>query len=113
MSTNYYAYGPAIDPEGLHIGQSAAGWRFLFRGHPDLGLTTHAAWQRFLRQPGVRIEDEYGLDIDLDEMDATMTRRRLPDGTPLKPRVTAARTTLPDDWHIDPDGHAFCAKEFC
>lgn len=35
MSVNYYAFGPfpggPPDGEGLHIGQSVAGQRFLFR----------------------------------------------------------------------------------
>lgn len=114
MSTNFYAFGPFRGGEpgsGLHVGQSAAGWRFLFRTHPDLGLTTHTAWQTFLRRPGIRIETEYGREVSPDEVDATMTEREGADGTLLKPRVSA-RTTLPDGWHLDPDYHAFCEREF-
>lgn len=116
MSTNYYAYGPFRGGEpgsGLHVGQAAAGWRFLFRAHPDLGLTTYEVWRAFLRQPGVRIENEYGREVGPDEMERTMTQTERSDGTPLLPRVSAARRQLPDGWHLDADYHAFCAKEFC
>ncbi|MFF9628356.1 hypothetical protein ACF1GQ_05125, partial [Streptomyces fradiae] len=64
MSTNYYAHGPFPggdpDGEGLHIGQHAAGWRFLFHAHPSLGLTTLDDWRPFLRQPGTTLKDECG-----------------------------------------------------
>lgn len=46
MSVNYYAFGPfpggRPDGDGLHIGQHAAGQRFLFRAHLEQGLTTLA-----------------------------------------------------------------------
>lgn len=114
MSTNYYAFGPGItDPEGLHIGQAAAGWRFLFRAWPEHGLTTFAAWREFILRPDITIRNEYGRDVPADEMGTTMVERNGHDGLPLQPRFGAVRTTLPDGYSIDPDGyHAFCDREF-
>lgn len=120
MSTNYYAQGPfpggdTTGPDGdkgIHIGQHAAGWTFLFASHPQLGLITYKAWAEFIRRPGVAIKNEYGRDITIEEMDETMTERagrRLRYGSHGNPR----RDLWASD-HIDPDGHhAFHEGYFC
>lgn len=117
MSTNYYAFGPfpggegdgASDTrEGLHIGQAAGGWRFLFASHPDLGLTTYKAWAEFIRRPDVTIFAESGYEVTVEEMDETMTERG-------KHRFGARGwERLHTGDHIDPDGHhAFHEGYFC
>ncbi|MFE3392736.1 hypothetical protein ACFXI0_07885 [Kitasatospora indigofera] len=116
MSTNYYAVGPfpggdaAETRDGLHIGQSAAGWRFLFHSHPDLGIVTYDAWTEFLRRPDVTIRAESGYDLTVEEMDAAMTANRDQRGWPLKARAAGHR--LPDGYHLD-GRHTFCARDFC
>lgn len=55
MSTNFYARSASTTGEGLHIGKRSAGWEFLFRAHPHLGLTSSKAWHAWLSLPGVRI----------------------------------------------------------
>ena len=119
VSTNYYAFGPfpggEADGEGLHIGQTAAGWRFLFRGHPSFKLTTAFAWRAFLLQDATNIRDEYGVEYTPDEMIEIATQR-LNDNEdqPLKARYsTRTGDRLRDGEHIDPDGHAFYNGEFC
>jgi hypothetical protein len=112
MSTNYYAHGPFPggdpDSEGLHIGQHAAGWRFLFHAHASLGLTTLDDWLTFLNREGVTIHDEYGSEISIDEMTATMTQTRGAEGHPLRER---GRTS--DEHHyVAPGGHAFSRRDF-
>ncbi|MFI0900501.1 hypothetical protein [Streptomyces sp. NPDC020983] len=109
MSTNYYAFGPGItDPEGLHIGQSAAGWRFLFHAHVDRGITTLADWDAFISRADVSIQDEYGRDISVEEMRQTMTETTGYQSAPLRPRF----------WHDTPSeyvtsgGHSFSRRDF-
>ncbi|MFI1525498.1 hypothetical protein [Streptomyces griseus] len=112
MSTNYYAFGPfpGGDPhgEGLHIGQTAAGWRFLFRAHNSLGITTLPDWEHFLRALDVTIRDEYGIDLSADEMVETMKATTGRDGSPLRARFRR------DDDHryVTSGGHAFDRREF-
>ncbi|MEU2403398.1 hypothetical protein ABZ609_03595 [Streptomyces rubiginosohelvolus] len=112
MSTNYYAFGPFPggdpDGEGLHIGQTAAGWRFLFRAHNSLGITTLPDWEHFLRATDVMIRNEYGRDVTVDEMVETMKGTTGQDGFPLRQRFRN------DDEHryVTSGGHAFCRRDF-
>ena len=60
MSTNFY-FRPADQAQyrdADHIGLYAAGM-FMFRVFLANGLTSFAAWQEKLRQPGLVIVDEY------------------------------------------------------
>ncbi|MFH8867151.1 hypothetical protein [Streptomyces griseus] len=112
MSTNYYAFGPFPggnpDGEGLHIGQTAAGWRFLFRAHNSLGITTLPDWEHFLRAPDVTIRDECGIDLSVDEMVETMKATTGREGYPLRARLRS------DDDHryVTSGGYAFDRREF-
>lgn len=82
MSTNYYVHQrQQLDP--IHIGKSAAGWRFMFRSYPDLGLESKDSWLKFIRQPGVEISDEYGSSVSPSELEDVMNREYFGD-TPLK-----------------------------
>ena len=112
MSTNYYALGPfpggEPEGEGLHIGQSAAGWRFLFRAHPEQGLTTLADWLAFLGRDGVAIRNEYGREVALEEMQQTMTETTGYRDAPLRPRF---RYDTPNEY-VTSGGHAFSRREF-
>lgn len=109
MSTNYYAFGRGIaDPEGLHIGQSAAGWRFLFHAHPGLGLTTLADWEAFISRDDITIQNEYGRDVTVEEMRQTMTATTGYQGAPLRARF---RYDTPDEY-VTSGGHAFSRRDF-
>lgn len=109
MSVNYYAFATP-DDDGLHIGQSAAAQDFLLRSHPDRGLTTLAAWMDFLRQPGVVIRAEHGVQLTADEMEATIRERKDPRIFPRRQRVVPGREE--PGYHVDPEGYPFCAHEF-
>ncbi|WP_436763308.1 hypothetical protein [Streptosporangium sp. V21-05] len=69
MTSNYYALtrDTPADDDGLHIGQSANGWEFLFRAHTPHGLTTTAARTAFLSQPQVRVRAENGVEMPAGE----------------------------------------------
>ncbi|MFC7794555.1 hypothetical protein [Streptomyces cinereoruber] len=112
MSTNYYAYGPfpggQTHSEGLHIGQSAAGWRFLFHSHPDLGLTTLADWDAFISRDDVTIRNEYGVDISPEEMRETMTETTSREGRALQRRFHYDN----DDQYVTSGGHSFSRRDF-
>jgi hypothetical protein len=112
MSTNYYAFGPFPggdeNGEGLHIGQSASGVRFLFRAHPDQGLTTLADWLSFIDRPDVTIRNEYGRDVTPGEMRETMTQTADGRGLPLRERFRFEN----EDRYVTSGGHAFYRRDF-
>lgn len=111
MPTNYYVTGRFVDGsgEGLHIGQTAAGWRFLFRAHPGHGLTTGPDWIAFLRENRVTIRNEYGREVSVDEMEKTITETEDAGGRLLRPRFRRDS----GDHYIDSAGHAFSRVDFC
>lgn len=112
MSTNYYAFGPFPGGdsagEGLHIGQTAAGWRFLFRAHPGQGLTTLDDWLNFLGRDGVSIRDECSCAVPIDEMRQTMVETVGFDGRPRRARFRHDTA----DQYVTFGGHAFSRREF-
>lgn len=111
MSTNYYAFGPfpgGNTVKGLHIGQAAAGWRFLWRTHPEQGITSLSDWRTLLAE-ATRVEDEYGREFTADEVVEIGARASTQDRV-LKSRFHGDR--LRDGEHLDDDGNAFCAHEF-
>jgi hypothetical protein len=113
MSTNYYAFGPfpggQPDGEGLHIGQSVAGQRFLFRAHQDQGLTTLADWLAFIDRDDVTIRNEAGRDVTSEEMRETMTETTDSRGLPLRVRFRRDN----EDRYVTSGGHAFYRRDFC
>jgi hypothetical protein len=117
VSTNYYAHGLFLGgdtEEGLHIGQTAGSWRFLYRSWPEHGLTTAKAWYFFLLKNMSSIRDEYDRPYTLDEFRLIADRTEDGHGQPLKLRYgVRAGDQLRDGEHIDPDGNAFYNADFC
>jgi len=120
VSVNYYAFGPfpggEADGEGLHIGQSVAGWRFLFRAHDALGLTSRETWAEFLEQPGVAIRAEHGREVPVSEMVETMSARRGSDGLLLRRRGLRCSLDAHPHWAdrylVDAEGYELCRRKF-
>lgn len=98
MSTNFYAR-MANDPFPVHLGEEAAGWRFLFRAHPDLGVMDTRSWLALV-ESATEIFDEYsnawGMYEFLEEIE------RVADNKP--------RWMEPGDW--TDDGNNFSQVEF-
>ncbi|MET7975751.1 hypothetical protein ABZW44_22450 [Streptomyces mirabilis] len=121
MSTNYFAFGPfpggEPDGEGLHIGQSAAGWTFLLRAHDDLGLISRAAWVEFLEVPGVVIRDEYGREVSTKELIETISARRGANGLFLRRRGFRSALDAHPHWAdhclVDAEGYELSRRAFC
>lgn len=113
MSVNYYAFGPfpggESDGEGLHIGQAAGGLRFLFRAHPEQGLTTLSDWLAFIHRSDVTIRTEAGRDVTTEEMRDAMTETTDGRGLPLRARFRFEN----EDRYVTSGGHAFYRREFC
>lgn len=112
MSTNWYAQGPfpGGDGEGLHIGQAEQGSTFLMRSHPALGLTSLAAWTKFLRGSDVTIVSEHGISPSVGDLRDIILKRFGLRHEPLKRRWVHGYER--DGCHVDPEGVEFCA-EFC
>lgn len=77
MGTNYYWYNPKPayehcgrrdDDTELHIGKSSAGWVFHLRIHPDCDIHDLDDWVDRFYQDGSIIKNEYGSNIDPQEM---------------------------------------------
>lgn len=73
MSTSFYACRPARicgecrrphDDYQRLIGNSAGGWRFIFKGDETKSF---ADWMEYLSAPGVVVMDEYGKTWDLEK----------------------------------------------
>ncbi|MGW2371718.1 hypothetical protein [Kitasatospora sp. NPDC001683] len=92
-----------------YIEQAAAGHRFLFHSHPDLGPTTYAAWSAFIRRPHVGVRAEYSYDLTPEQMDNVMTEARDNQGWPLRPREAALKGHA--GYHRD-GPHAFLNANF-
>ena len=63
----------AFPPKRLHIGKSSLGWCFGLATHE--GIQSLADWERVWATPGVRIEDEYGQLLSVEEMRDRITKR--------------------------------------
>lgn len=110
MSTNYYVRTPQTPEgdEGIHLGKSAGGWAFSFRGYPDgkprpAQVTWEVAdfdsWMRLLSL-GI-IFTEAGSTLTRDEMIATALDRPV------------TWHPLGHDQFEDRDGNHFSPYEFC
>lgn len=112
MSTNYFAKIPGETGEGLHIGQHAGSAEFLFRAHPDLGLTVCDGWRTYLERPDVTVWSEHGYEVPLDEIWAVWTRRPADVGGPHRMRARWRGHREGTQWR-DIHGHPFDARDFC
>lgn len=75
MGTNYYFHEkPACPtcghaPAPLHIGKSSGGWNFGLHVIPERGLNELSDWIRlWVKAPKGIIKNEYGEDIDIEDM---------------------------------------------
>lgn len=78
MGTNYYLKENTCEccgrSEERHIGKSSGGWVFCLRVYPDEGINTLDDWKpRLAANP---IKNEYGDDVEFDEMWKNITERR-------------------------------------
>lgn len=116
MGTNYYVR-VAEDVPPLHVGKKSVGWDFLFRAHPDLGLTTVAAWRDFIAEPGNNtIVTEYDTIVDTDAFFAMATARPGDDPSIRRTHDNDAPEDLmvtPYTYDMDAQGVPFLDCEFC
>lgn len=120
MSTNFYAKHPGMDGEGLHIGKKSAGWEFLFRAHPTMGLMSSTAWRQFLGHPWVTIVAEHGVTMTASEFwedVAAPSTAPTPARDPIQARWVGDAMPDHDYWAQrqwrDEQGHPFADYEFC
>lgn len=114
MGTNYYAemsiHGVPIN---LHIGKSSVGWKFLFAEYSN--LRSWADWLEFLTLDDVKIVDEYGQSVEVDDLARVVRHAQKPTnldylnapssmwGGPLVGREIHER--------LDADGYRFSRSE--
>ena len=128
MGTNYYVASnlceccDRYDTE-YHIGKSSGGWAFSFHGYRPERLVSWQAWKEFLKDKVIM--DEYGERIDYDWFVHYIEGPKAPSYTNThghknlqhndegrKPDKFGHAWFNPEyDWD-DPDGYAFCSREF-
>lgn len=103
MSTNYYWQEnecPTCNRSTqIHIGKTAGGWRFLFRGYDktqDQEIHSWQDWKRFLRRfkDKGKIINEYGRTKSLEEFIDLVNRFNANDAALDHARENPGRTTL-------------------
>lgn len=72
MGTNYYAR--VEYDEVTHIGKSSFGWTFTF--HATASIRSYKQWLKFLEDNDVKISDEYGEEISIDEFKELVESKR-------------------------------------
>jgi hypothetical protein len=115
MGTNYYARPKCAwddNPAGertetsaypaIHLGKRSAGWEFLFRAHPELGVMTVGDLRRFLDHPWVVIESKTGEALSLAEFMLVATECG-----------PAPAKHSDSEVHRDERGYPFAFYEFC
>ena len=129
MGTNYYIATNHCEccnrfDRDYHIGKSSYGWSFSFQGYRPERLVSWQAWKEFLKNQ--IIVDEYGKRIDYDWFVKFIEGYKSPgyyrnDGhknlqhndegrKPDRSGLTWYNAEF--DWN-DPEGYAFCSREFC
>jgi len=128
MGTNYYVASNHCEccdryDEEYHIGKSSGGWAFSFQGYRAERLVSWQAWKEFLKDKVIM--DEYGERIDYDWFVQYIESEKAPgfirpNGKPnlqhndegRKPNESGYTWFNPEyDWD-DPEGYAFCSREF-
>jgi hypothetical protein len=79
MGTNYYLKQKCCASCGRsderHIGKSSAGWCFGLHVYPDDGINTLEDWRKLFSDQSNKIRDEYGSDVEPQEMLNAITNR--------------------------------------
>jgi hypothetical protein len=128
MGTNYYVAKDLCEccnryDEEYHIGKSSFGWAFSFRGYRHERLVSWQAWKEFLKDK--IIKDEYGDTVTYElfvELVETFKSPGYvnPNGYKNLQHNDEGRKTNESgyawfnpeyDWD-DPEGYAFCSREF-
>jgi hypothetical protein len=128
MGTNYYVASNHCEccdryDEEYHIGKSSGGWAFSFHGYRAERLVSWQAWKEFLKDKVIM--DEYGERIDYDWFVEYIEGPKAPSYTNAhgrknlqhndegrKPSNFGYAWFNPEyDWD-DPEGYAFCSREF-
>jgi hypothetical protein len=110
MGTNYYYIVPKCPTCGnrdiLHIGKSSAGWKFMFRAHPEKEIKAFRDWVRVLSRGDGHIEDEYGRKIEFYEFLRMVYYKQ-----EHEPQSHAVANPSDNDY-LDGDGFSFSRGEF-
>lgn len=115
MGTNYYVEMDKCEKcghqeKGLHIGKSSSGWQFAFQENERYSLNSWKQWRKFLRDR--TIVDEYGENVDLDELEKIVETRCPGD----KNHTTYCSKLYPeyanDHCYLDNEGYSFTKGDF-
>ena len=85
MGTNFYLTSEPCKYCGrtggaLHIGKSSAGWAFALRVYPEDGIANLDDWKKKFQQTHCQIIDEYGHELNYDQMIEKIENRSHPNG---------------------------------
>jgi len=138
MGTNFYAIrfnkenkcrhclGTGFETIHTHIGKASGGWTFGFHAattydlDPENGGTSlmkpiesYPEWISYLEQPGIKIINEYGDEVTLDEFKALVESKKNEKMNHTAYVKGDHRYTLhAEDTFYDADGNSFTRNEF-
>lgn len=117
MGMNYFY--TVLGEHSTQIGKKSAGWRFSFRAHPDMELTSRKAWTEFIistpgvvhNEAGEQIRVEKFLDM-VEETKEDLNHREYLEAYPDM-RDPILEELLNDRSTVDEEGFDFYNGEFC
>ena len=108
MGTNFYEVGQS----GLrhrHVGKSSGGWTFALRVYPDEGVNTLEDWIAIFKHPATRLVDEYGREVDPQDLLLNITERSWDWGGPVMSNRWIRQKFLEDNCCVEgPNGLVRC-----
>jgi hypothetical protein len=112
MGTNYYVSAQPCahcgrGPDRLHIGKSSGGWCFSLHVIPELDINSLDDWRREWNKPGIRIFDEYGTDVSMQEMEKIILKRSW-EGSQLGPEWYRINCAEPGPNGLARHSHKYC-----
>jgi hypothetical protein len=99
----------------MHIGKASDGWVFLFHGHQDTPFNSKAGWQKWLTDNNVRIVDEYGGVVEIENLFTCIELYYSPNGKNkqyLGHRITNGNTSEIYYCYNDDDGYTITMNKF-
>lgn len=95
----------------MHIGKASYGFVFLFHGNKDTQFNSKACWLKWLTDNNVRIVDEYGGVVDIENLFECIEAYYNPNNT-YPPGITNSNTDEIKYCYIDDEGYPISMNKF-
>ena len=108
MGTNYYTKNEKCptcgnEPEGLHLGKSSIGWKFIFQYNGGTYYETVEGMKSWLKDK--KIVDEYGAEVSYEDFWKMVDTKQ-------KPEFKSHAEEHPSQYDFVLAGYSFTDREF-